>query len=203
MLIAAVVSIAGAASGCGGSGGTVTVQQTTTAQVQATAVHIYAPYGPDGAPSVSISHTVTGECFAASLSTVRSEAWRCMVVNEIRDPCFSAGQVAAYVLCPEGGPWSDKVLRINLSHRLPNVTVTSEPAPTAEPAWAVELADGGRCRLITGATSMVAGLRENYDCTNGVILYGRATRSTQAWTIFGRHGTTGQLTPQVVAAMWY
>jgi hypothetical protein len=68
---------------------------------------------------------------------------------------------------------------------------------------AVELADGGHCELIEGAGNVTANLRENYDCTNGVTLYSNASHATQPWTIFGRHGTTGQLTPQSVGAMWY
>jgi hypothetical protein len=196
----AVAMIAVSAAGCGS---TTTVRLMTTAKAQMTAVHIYAPFGSDGTPTVPISRTVTGECFAGSLSSGRSDAWRCTITNELQDPCFAAGHVARYVLCPEGGPWSGKVMRLNLPHGLPAGQNNSEPPPTTEPAWAVELSDGARCRLLTGTGNIVADLRENYDCTDSMVLYGDANHATQPWTIYGRHGVTGQLTPQPIAAMWY
>jgi hypothetical protein len=183
------------------------VQQTITAKAQVTTVHIYAPFSFTNSETQTIptSHTVTGECFTTSSSTSRSDAWRCnTVANELLDPCFAASHVARYVLCPEGGPWSGKVIRINLPHGLSTrAVISNEPSPTTEPAWALELADGGRCRLLTGAGTPVADLRENYDCSNGFDLFGDANHSTQPWTIFGRHGASGQLTPQPIAAMWY
>lgn len=190
------------ASGCG-SGSTTTVRQTAT-QPQPTAVHIYAPFSASGTPLLPIARTVTGYCWTTSNATARTDAWRCMTGNDILDPCFAASRVAHIVLCPDDGPWSGKVVRMNLSRVLPTLEPnTPEPSPTAEPAWAVELADGGQCQLIEGAGNVTANLRENYGCTNGVTLYGNASHATQPWTIFGRHGTTGQLTPQPVAAMWY
>jgi len=201
-LIVALVLVAVAASGCG-SGSTTTVLRQTTAQ-QPTAIHVYAPFHASGTPVLPTARTVTGYCWTTSNATARTDAWRCMARNNILDPCFAASQVAHFVLCPDGGPWSGKVVRMNLSRTLPALEATSpEPSPTTEPAWAVELGDGGHCQLILGAGNVTADLRENYNCTNGVTLYGTASHSTQPWTIFGRHGTTGQLTPQPLAAMWY
>jgi hypothetical protein len=202
-LIVAVVLIAAAASGCG-SGSTTTVLRQTTPPPQPTAVHIYAPFSSSGTPVLPTARTVTGYCWTTSNATARTDAWRCMTGNDILDPCFAASRVAHFALCPDGGPWSSKVIRMNLSRALPTLEATSpEPSPTTEPAWAVELADGGHCQLLLGAGNVTANLRENYNCSNGVTLYGTANHSTQPWTIFGRHGTTGQLTPQPLAAMWY
>jgi hypothetical protein len=79
-------------------------------------------------------------------------------------------------------------------------TADPEQSPTAEPAWAVELTGGAHCVLLEGAGNMLANLWENYECSDGVTLYGDAS---QPWTIFGRRGSVGQLTPEIVAAMWY
>jgi hypothetical protein len=196
------IAIALLASGCG-STSPATVQQTTT-QPQATAVRIYAPFNASEAPTLPIARTVTGYCWTSSNATARTDAWRCMTGNEILDPCFAASRAARFVLCPDGGPWSGEVFRMNLSRELPTLEPTrAEPPPTTEPAWAVELEDGAHCVLLEGTGNIVANLRENYKCTDGVTLYGNANRAAQPWTIFGRHGSAGQLTPQPVAAMWY
>jgi hypothetical protein len=202
VLIVAVVLIAAVMSGCGS--GSTTVLRQTVAQPQPTAVHIYTPFSASGAPVLPTARTVTGYCWTTSNATARTDAWRCMTGNDILDPCFAANHAAHFVLCPDGGPWSGKVVRMNLSRGLPTVEATSlEPSPTTEPAWAVELADGGHCELLLGTGNITANLRESYNCTDGVTLYGDANHTSEPWTIFGRHGSTGQLTPQPVAAMWY
>jgi hypothetical protein len=106
------------------------------------------------------------------------------------------------VLCPQDGPWSGTVLRSNLTGGLPTTGDTAT-TPEREPAWAIQLGDGGRCLFLAGTSSIVADLRLNYECTNGLSLYGNANHSAEPWTIFGRHGTTGQLLPEPIAAIWY
>jgi hypothetical protein len=53
--------------------------------------------------------------------------------------------------------------------------------PLALP-WAVELADGERCGLLTGATAAVAGMRLNYGCEGGGWLVGDLDRGSPVWT---------------------
>ncbi len=126
-----------------------------------------------------------------------------MAGNYIYDPCFAANHAAHFVLCPEGGPWG-KVMRMNLTRELPILEPPSpERSPTTEPAWAVELAGGAHCVLLEGAGNVLANLRENYKCSGGITLYGDANHASEPWTIFGRQGTAGQLSPETVATMWY
>jgi hypothetical protein len=126
-----------------------------------------------------------------------------MTGNYIYDPCFATNHAAHFVLCPEGGPWG-RVIRMNLTRELPTLEPPSaEQSPTTEPAWAVELTGGARCVLLEGAGNVLANLRENYKCSDGITLYGDANHASEPWTIFGRQGSAGQLTPETVAAMWY
>ncbi len=210
--IAPVVAGAALVSGCGSSETkTVTVRppaatQTTPAQ---TAVHIYAPYSAEGKLTVHVTKTTAGECFTGSIISQRSDAWRCNDGNELQDPCFAAVLNARSVVCPQNGPWSGELLRITLAKGLPsngaNILRDNNAAkePLADPAWAIELANGARCLFLAGTSSIVAGLRQNYECTAGWTLYGNETRSAQPWSIFGRHGSTGQLTPEAIAAIWF
>jgi hypothetical protein len=119
----------------------------------------------------------------------------------LQDPCFAAALNSRAVICPQKGPWG-AAIRITLTKGLPAANnVSSEP--TTPPAWALELTNGARCLFVAGATSIVADLRYNYQCTDGLILYGNENRSTEPWTIFGRRGSTGQLTPENIAAIWF
>ena len=54
--------------------------------------------------------------------------------------------------------------------------------PLAIP-WALELATGSRCGLLTGATAVLAGQRINYGCDDGGVVIGEVDRSTPMWTV--------------------
>ena len=200
--LALLLMIAGT-SGCGDSTPTVTTTAANVAHVPQTEVHIYAPFSPTEAPLVAVGRTISGDCWTSSDAANRSDAWRCMAGNYIYDPCFAANHAAHFVLCAQDGPWG-KLIRMNLTHELPTTESSSpERPPTAEPAWALELTDGAHCVLLEGAGNVLANLRENYKCSDGIILYGTANHTSQPWTIFGRQGSTEQLTPNTIAASWY
>lgn len=219
----ALVTVAAASvvSGCGGTTTkTVTVQPgassqsttgatTTAAAPSQTAIHIYAPYSAEGKLVVPVSKTSAGSCFTGSIISQRPDAWRCMEGNELQDPCFAAALNSHSVACPEDGPWTGKVIVITLPGRLPssgaNILRDNNPnkSPLTDPAWAIELVGGAHCIFLAGTSSIVAGLRENYNCTSGLSLYGNESRSSEPWTIFGRHGSTGQLTTETIAAIWF
>jgi hypothetical protein len=220
----ALVLIAGISllSGCGsGATKTVTVQpgassQSTTAVATTpaaapvqTSVHIYAPYSAEGKLIVPVSKTSAGSCFTGSIISQRPDAWRCMEGNELQDPCFAAVLNSHSVACPENGPWTGKVIVITLAQGLPssgaNILRDNNPnkSPLTDPAWAIELVSGAHCIFLAGTSNIVAGLRENYDCTGGLALFGNESRRSEPWTIFGRHGSAGQLTPESIAAIWF
>jgi len=49
--------------------------------------------------------------------------------------------------------------------------------------WALELANGERCTLLSGATSVLAGERINYGCEGGGVVLGAAHRGQPVWTV--------------------
>lgn len=68
--------------------------------------------------------------------------------------------------------------------------------------WALELADGQRCGLATGATTVMAGMRANYACEGGGWVLGELDRAQPVWTASYWDGE-GYITALVdVAAVW-
>ena len=49
--------------------------------------------------------------------------------------------------------------------------------------WALELANGERCTLLSGATAVLAGERVNYGCEGGGVVLGAAHRGQPIWTV--------------------
>ena len=115
-------------------------------------VHFH-PSGTKGAP-------VAGACgMGESLALDRSDAWRCIVGNEIYDPCFSAAAHAASVIC-DVSPQKPVGIKVTLSAPLP----THAPAKDKQP-WMLTLGDGVTCGFVTGGTFGVGGQRANYGCS--------------------------------------
>jgi hypothetical protein len=68
--------------------------------------------------------------------------------------------------------------------------------------WALELADGQRCGLATGATTVMAGMRANYACEGGGWIIGELDRSQLVWTASFWDGDGYATTLVDVAAVW-
>lgn len=49
--------------------------------------------------------------------------------------------------------------------------------------WAVELANGARCTVSTGAAIVIAGERANYRCDDGGLVIGEVDRSMPRWAV--------------------
>jgi hypothetical protein len=155
------------------------------AQSTATEVRVAVPFDPRGlVPALRVSARAAGSCWTASLASAgRPDAWRCRTGNQIHDPCFAGfvegGQVAACL----ASPWSSEVTLLALSGTLPRGA--KRPATLAEtPPWALELASGERCTMLTGATWGVAGMRVNYGCPGDVSVVGDIDRGGPAWKAF-------------------
>jgi hypothetical protein len=83
------------------------------------------------------------------------------------------------------------------------------PADVAETAiepldipWAVELANGERCALLTGATAAFAGQRLNYGCESGGYVIGELQRDGLVWmaSFLAKDAYASDLVP--VAVVW-
>jgi len=122
--------------------------------VPATKVVVFHPAGTAGSPQ-------RGTCdMGESLALDRSDAWRCMVGNEIFDPCFSLVPHASSVIC-DADPQHPTGIVVVLPAKLPS----HGPAHNAQ-AWMLRLGDGTICGFLTGATGEIANQRINYGCTN-------------------------------------
>ncbi|HWE61094.1 MAG TPA: hypothetical protein VHB98_05235 [Chloroflexota bacterium] len=145
------------------------------AMLPATKVIVFHPAGTGGA-------AVSGSCaMGESLALNRTDAWRCIVGNEIYDPCFSAVPHATSVICG-ATPAKPIGIKVRLSKALP----THAPVRSTQP-WILGIGDGSLCTMDTGATFGVKGQRANYAC------------SDQDWVI--GYPTTGRVWYAVKASL--
>ncbi len=94
------------------------------------------------ASSMHVSERATGTCWTSSIASTRSDAYRCMVGNEIHDPCFKLSSVE--VACPQD--------LVKNSGELIKLTKPLPPAasPQAAQPWAMVLAGNKTCNRATG-----------------------------------------------------
>lgn len=59
----------------------------------------------------------------------------------------------------------------------------AEAIDPREIPWALELANGTRCGLLTGATAVLAGQRINYGCEDGGFVLGEVDHALPMWTV--------------------
>jgi len=157
--------------------------------------------------SLGIGFAVTargsGECFSSSAAVpARPDAWRCTIGNAIHDPCFQNIMGDPKLLaCPEA-PWNANVTLLTLTSPLPT-EVRKEMALKDTLPWALELANGQRCTLFTGATGLIAGMRTNYGCPGGFIVVGDVDRSQPIWRAFSQGEKSISLDLADIAVAWY
>jgi hypothetical protein len=195
VIFAALLALTGVASG---------VDRPGLHGDTATTVHLYAPFNGGGiASGVQVARSASGYCWTSSGADARDDAFRCFVGSFIHDPCF-ANQTspAKYVLCPLYLPVS-KVLRLNLTKKLPPNPATGDP--TRHAPWAVRTASGKWCTSFTGATGQIAGMSIHYGCVGGGVLLGDPHRSASApWTIFYASSfKANQYRPVRLASVWW
>ncbi len=125
--------------------------------VQKTEVSVYQPAAVPKGPSHN------GECWTDSIAVARSGVWRCIVDNEIHDPCFSSPGLTGAVICDADPARNTAGSVVKLTKPLPKPS-TDEP-PDSRP-WLVKLTDGTICEIETGTTGMVNGIVIPYDCSD-------------------------------------
>ena len=134
-------------------------------------------------PGFTVAERSRGSCWTGSIGSARPDAWRCMVANEIHDPCFAPAMNATTVYCPIARS-RKALLAIALTKPLPleqgnHGTPSASGTPTS-----LTLAGGVTCSFITGATGVVGGMRINYGCSDGRMLLGEVDRSSPRWRIY-------------------
>jgi hypothetical protein len=105
----------------------------------------------------------SGECWTDSIAVSRSGVWRCMVANEIYDPCFSIADLTGAVVCDANPAKGSTGFVLKLTRPLPK---PSSGGPTYPRPWLVKLADNTTCEIQTGTIALVAGLEIPYDCSD-------------------------------------
>lgn len=168
-----------------------------------TQIHFYQPVTEQGVASgLRIREAGDGYCWWGSIvDQHRSDAWRCAHETTILDPCFNDPYYFKAVLCAPD-PWSEVLVRLPIV-RLPRDKQNQGEPPGPLP-WAVELGDGERCVMQSGATSVTAGRRWNYLCDTGAWLLGEMEMSPQGWRAYYSRPTISADVKQVeVAHVWF
>ncbi|MBA2577041.1 MAG: hypothetical protein H0V05_10450, partial [Euzebyaceae bacterium] len=149
---------------------------------------------------IAVESEEVGSCFGGSVTlNGREDAWRCSTENsQILDPCFSEFSSAAEAVACQPTPWSSVVL-LYLTESLPS-EFSNQGGDTDLP-WALELANEEQCVLIGGATTTLAGMRLNYDCTNGEV-YGENQGSDEAWRVFYQASGASDIREVDVRVLW-
>lgn len=150
-----------------------------------TAVEVFAPWTVAAklAPGVRVvGHLTDGTCWTRSIAdSADPGGWRCgsAPAHGIYDPCFAPPtQADAVEVACAASPWSG-VYMLRLAHPLTFSqpwTLPKRPLP-----WFMQLADGERCGLNSGAASEAAGVTLNYNCTSGTASV--PDTGTEPWTV--------------------
>jgi hypothetical protein len=163
----------------------------------ATVVTKFTPYSAAGALTASVAAHGTGRCWTGSIVVPVAGAYRCLVGNDIADPCFSPPRPSTpvTVAClPD--PWSGARV-ITLTEPLP----VGPPIGNAARPWAVQLANGARCVASTGTVATSHGLALDLLCPGGTAAGGLDTMSP-AWRVQYGPRSGGQLSPIDVTRAW-
>ncbi len=114
-------------------------------------------------PRLPVGPSRSGECWTDSIAVSRSDVWRCMVGNEIYDPCFSSAGLNNAVICDANPAQGSAGFVLKLTKPLPKPSFQASP-PTRP--WLVKLADNTTCEIQTGTIAFVAGLEIPYGCSD-------------------------------------
>ena len=171
--------------------------QSSPTTSNATVITRFTPYSAAGVLTVPLNAHGTGHCWTASIEVPVVGAYRCLVGNDITDPCFAPPRAtaAATVACMPD-PWSGAQV-VTLTQPLPNAT----PIGNAAKPWAVQLANGARCVAATGTTQSVDGVSLNLLCPGGMAA-GGLDRNGPLWHVKYGPATGGSLSSVDVTAAW-
>ncbi|HVA80585.1 MAG TPA: hypothetical protein VNF29_06645 [Candidatus Binataceae bacterium] len=133
----------------------------------ATQVHFFKPAFPAGAPR-------PGSCWTSSIAAPRPGAWRCMIGNEIHDPCFQVPPHRGQVVCDANPAAKQAGFALKLTKPLPE---SAAPASENPQPWIMQLADGSVCEPFTGTMPMVGGDAARWYCFDPAVAISNHARS--------------------------
>lgn len=157
---------------------------------------LFAPYDQAGHLQVADSKTAHGSCWTSSIAIPIAGVFRCMVNNQILDPCFApAVETSPPTVSCFSDPWTSGI-KVTLTGQLPTEDLILK---NGDP-WALELGNGAQCVLVTGALPELGSDVLEYRCGNGSV----ASLQTAAdGTISALYGpSTGPLSPVAILVAW-
>lgn len=95
------------------------------------------------AATMTATKHVSGNCWTSSIASQRPDAFRCMVNDEIFDPCFGIDDKS--VACPDPAALNTGEI-VDLTKPLP----PAQSPPPSPQAWAMVLESGAHCNRATG-----------------------------------------------------
>ncbi|HEY9845053.1 MAG TPA: hypothetical protein V6D03_02550 [Candidatus Caenarcaniphilales bacterium] len=169
----------------------------------ATQIRIFTPFNTGGLNiGLAVTDRAQGTCMGGSLAAAtRPDAWRCSAGNRIYDPCFENTLGNRNVLACAEPPWTANVVLLRLTAPLPTNNNRADRSKTLP--WALELANGQRCTLLTGATGLIAGMRVNYGYADGSSVVGNSERTQPLWKVFFQSQRSLSLDYTEVVVAWF
>jgi hypothetical protein len=157
---------------------------------------LFTPYDENGILDVDVSKRESGQCWTSSIAMPISGVFRCMVDNEIMDPCFApAVDTDPVSVTCFADPWT------------PGITITlSQPLPTEDlilkdgNPWALELANGARCVVLTGALPVLGTYTLQYRCGQGAVASLQTDENGDISAMYGP--ADGPLEPTGILTAW-
>lgn len=116
-----------------------------------------------------------GSCWTNSTIIRRSDAWRCMIGNEIFDPCYTARDKTTIVCGSKPDIEKPAGFVLKLTQPLPEPDKVVGPSSSAS---MIELDDGTICDSISGALGATNGVRTeriSYSCrmsSKNIVIFG-------------------------------
>lgn len=129
----------------------------------------------DYAPAEIPTETQAGSCFTNAIGLGREDAYRCMVENQIYDPCFVVDDEPT-VICGANPATGETGFVLELTEPLPEPDTGNLSQP-----WLIELADGTICGLMTGTVPGVEDRVAPYGCPDGTNLFEDFQQEGDVW----------------------
>lgn len=106
-----------------------------------------------------------GKCWTESIATPRKGAWRCMIGNDIYDPCFSTSS-EKMVICDMNPAKNKTGLSVALTEPLPKSSMPKKSEKPGMHPFQLRLTDGSVCAPFTGTRISLGKEIIQYGCQN-------------------------------------
>ena len=103
------------------------------------------------------------DCWVHSLSSNRPDAFRCMINDVIKDPCFMDPNDPTIVVCPLNPYGENEYFKVDPTKEIFRQGISAENSIDRYP-WFIKLFDNTECTFYTGVSGGIAGMRIDYGC---------------------------------------